>query len=260
MRNHIVPPVVLAVLFPAAAFWSGSPAGRAAAQPAGPNVTVVNTQANPVPVTGSLSGSVSVTSSPQSPVHVTGAVSISNNTVPVSGSVSISNNTLPVAGTVQAVQSGLWNITLNNSAANPVPVRTQFRPLYFTRIVNVTGAVATSNFQAFPIAQDEIVRVENLSYWCYGGQVGERLMIAARYDAENVAVPAGIPLEVGDAFVFLPLTEAMPDPQSGVSNTIPVTLHLLPNRRMNFRIARITPNPQGAVTCEFFVSGHFNKQ
>jgi hypothetical protein len=76
------------------------------------NVTVVNTQAQAVPV--------SVSNFPATQ-PVSGSVAVSNfpATQPVSGAVSVSNfpSTQPVSGTIAATQSGTWTLSVSNFPA-----------------------------------------------------------------------------------------------------------------------------------------------
>lgn len=91
------------------------------------NVTVVNTQAQAVPV--------SVSNFPATQ-PVSGSVTVSNlpATQPVSGTVSVSNfpATQPVSGTVAAAQSGTWTVSVSN----------------FPATQPVSGSVSVSNFPA----------------------------------------------------------------------------------------------------------------
>lgn len=116
------------------AVFSGTALYGQQSPPSAP-MTVVNTNANPIPVRAPSPLPVSA----PSPLPVSGTISISgtptvtvaNTPLPVAGSVVVSNAVLPVNGTVAATQSGPWlvglagtpTVNLNAGASNPVATR-----------------------------------------------------------------------------------------------------------------------------------------
>jgi len=135
---------VLAVLVVVLPVMALAQQRRAAVQsPPSAPVTVVNTTANPVPTTATVSGTVDIGSMPKVDVRsmpaVTGTVNVGNtpnvnvvnaaaNPVPVTGTVNVGTmpavsgtvniGTMPaVGGTVDAKQSGAWNVGVNSMPA-----------------------------------------------------------------------------------------------------------------------------------------------
>jgi hypothetical protein len=122
----------LAVLVTALPVTALAQQRRAAAQnPPSAPVTVVNTTANPVPTTATVSGTVNIGNTPNVNVAntptvnigtmpgVTGMVSISGTpNVNVTGTPNVNVNTMPPVSLVSTA-----NVKVNNTDSNPVPVR-----------------------------------------------------------------------------------------------------------------------------------------
>jgi len=99
---------------------SSLPSHPAAAAGSAP-VTVLNTSANPVPVTGNVDAAVTGTVSAQQ----SGVWNVGINGTP-SVNAAITNSSLPVSGTVAV--STLPNVTVGNTSANPLVTRASDNP------------------------------------------------------------------------------------------------------------------------------------
>jgi hypothetical protein len=101
-----------ALLVASAMLWPVVALGAPPSPPPGPSVTVVNTPANPVPVTGSLgvSGSVTVNNSASSPVPVTIVLPSATPTVTCRLDLGSISEASPFVNPVGASSSGIGNL------------------------------------------------------------------------------------------------------------------------------------------------------